>query len=78
MKLFTDEEISCIRTLVELGTSTINVEYYSEYYKKLYEKYLDEIKNEHYQRESNYGYSIRNINRIQKGLEKIGYSSICK
>lgn len=78
LELFTNEEISCIRTLVELGTSISNGKYYSEYYKKLYEKYLDEIKNEHYQRESNYGYGIRNINRIQKGLEKIGYSFICK
>lgn len=78
LELFTDEEISCIRTLVELGTSISNGKYYSEYYKKLYEKYLDEIKNEHYQRESNYGYGIRNINRIRRGLKKIGYSFICK
>jgi hypothetical protein len=78
LESFRNEEVSCIRTLVELGTSIDNGRYYSEDYNILYEKYLNEIKKDCYQRESNYEYSIRNINKIKRGLEKICYSFIYK
>ena len=66
-----------MRTLVELGTSIIDGKYYSEDYSRLYEKFLCEI-DEEYFRKSNYEYSLRNIQRILRGLEKIGYSLVYK
>lgn len=74
---FSNKEIACLRTLVELGTSIIDGNYYSEDYSRLYEKFLCEI-DEEYFRKSNYEYSLRNIQRILRGLEKIGYSLVCK
>lgn len=75
---FNLEEISSLRTLVELGTGIIDGVYYSEDYHYLYEKYLNEMKNDEYDYEakSNYEYSIRNCQRIKVGLEKIGYLKI--
>lgn len=78
LEKFSDEEISCIKTLVELGANPINVMYYSEYYSPLYEKYFSDLKSSDYQRKSDYFYGLRNINRIKRGLEMIGYSFIFK
>lgn len=67
---FTDEEVASLRTLVELGTSTMDGQYFSEDYKDLFDSFLQESK------QSNYEYSINNINRVKAGLNKINYSDI--
>ncbi len=75
LEQFNYKEISCIRTLVELGLSGWG-QYHSEDYDKLFKNFLDEMENNHYERKSNYEYSIRHINQIKDGLKIIGYSSI--
>lgn len=75
LEQFNYKEISCIRTLVELGLSGWG-RYHAEDYDKLFKNFLDEMENNHYERKSNYEYSIRHINQIKDGLKIIGYSSI--
>jgi len=75
LEQFKNEEISCVRTLVELGLFGWGL-YHSENYDKLYKRFLEEMENEHYERKLNYEYSIERVNAIQIGLEIIGYSSI--
>ena len=67
---FTCEEVASLRTLVDLGTFTIDGPYLSEDYKNLFDSFLQESK------QSNYEYSINNINRVKAGLNKINYSDI--
>lgn len=67
---FTDEEVASLRTLVELGISTMDGPYFSEDYKDFFDSFLQESK------KSNYEYSINNINRVKAGLNKINYSDI--
>lgn len=67
---FTDEEVASLRTLVELGTSTMDGPYFSEDYKDLFDSFLQESK------QSNYEYSINNINRVKVGLNKINYRDV--
>jgi hypothetical protein len=76
MNGFTDEEIASLRTLVELGTSIIDGRYFSEDYENLFNSYLQESKISEYEKQSNYEYSIRHINRLKGGLNKMNYSDI--
>ena len=73
---FTEEEIASLRTLVELGTSIIDGIYFSEDYDNLFSLYLQESRLDEYEKKSNYEYSIRNINRLKEGLNKMNYSDV--
>lgn len=70
---FTDEEIASLRTLVELGTAVLGG-YFSEDYQKLFDSFLQESRLCEYEKKSNYEYSIRNMQRIKHGLNKINYT----
>lgn len=73
---FTEEEIASLRTLVELGTPIIDGRYLSEDYENLFNLYLQESRLDEYEKKSNYEYSIRNINKLKEGLNKMNYSDI--
>ena len=73
---FTEEEIASLRTLVELGTPIMDGIYFSEDYENLFNLYLQESRLDEYEKKSNYEYSVRNINRLKEGLNKMNYSDI--
>lgn len=71
---FTDEEVASLRTLVELGTSVMNGQYFSEDYENLFDSFLQESRSCEYEKQSNYKYIIRNMHRIKDGLNKLNYT----
>ena len=73
---FTDEEVASLRALIELGTSIMDGQYFSEDYENLFHAYLQESKLCEYEKKSNYEYSIRHIGRLKEGLNKMNYSDI--
>ena len=73
---FTNEEIACLRTIIEISIPVIDGNYYSEDYQKLYEEYLKEYHVDKHNKESDTRFILGRVHRLEKGLEKINYQSL--
>lgn len=71
---FSIDEISCLRTIIELGTEICDSKYYSEDYQHLLKKFKTECEENEYWKRECFRYSLDNTQRIPQGLKILGYS----